>query len=180
MTPEEIKVVLERHKKWWADDSAGSRAYLQGADLQEADLQEADLRKAYLQGAYLRGANLQGANLQEACLQGADLQWADLRGANLQGADLQGANLRGAYLRSAYLQGADLRGADLDYTSWPLYCGSKGVKVDARIAQQLAAHLCAVVCDDPGFLAAREALLPFAQLSHRAKDLGLLEEGSGT
>jgi hypothetical protein len=48
--------------------------------------------------------------------------------------------------------------------------------VDKRIAAQIAAHFCALSCDDPDFLAAREAVLPFAQTSHRAEDLGLLEE----
>ena len=47
----------------------------------------------------------------------ADLQDADLRGANLQGANLRGANLRGA---------------NLDYSCWPLWCGSLDVKVDRR------------------------------------------------
>ena len=45
--------------------------------------------------------------------------------------------------------------------------------VDRRIAAQIAAHFCALSCDDPDFLAAREAVLPFAQTSHRAEELGL-------
>lgn len=72
-------------------------------------------------------------------------------------------------------RGADLQDADLDFSCWPLWCGSRGVIVDARIAAQLAAHFCALVCDDPAYLAAREALLPFARTSHRAEDLGLME-----
>ena len=83
-------------------------------------------------------------------------------------ADLSGADLRGADLR-----GADLRGADLDYSAWPLWCGSNHVKVDARIAAQLAAHFCALDCEDPGYQAARAAVLEFAKTSHRAEDLGL-------
>jgi uncharacterized protein YjbI with pentapeptide repeats len=93
---------------------------------------------------------------------------ADLRGANLRGADLRGADLSGANLR-----GADLRGADLDFSCWPLLCGSKGVKVDAKIAAQLAAHFCVLDCKDKGYLAARKAVLKFAKTSHRAEDLGL-------
>ncbi len=38
------------------------------------------------------------------------------------------------------LSEANLRWADLDFACWPLWCGSKNVKVDARIASQLAAH----------------------------------------
>ena len=93
--------------------------------------------------------------------------------ADLKGANLRGANLRGAGLWGAVLRGADLRGADLDYSCFPLWCGSKGMIVDRRIAAQIAAHFCALECDDADYIAAREAILEFAQTSHRAKVLGL-------
>lgn len=76
----------------------------------------------------------------------------------------------------AYLSGANLSGADLDFSCWPLWCGSRGAVVDARIAAQLAAHFCALDCGDPAYQEARAALLPFARTSHRAKDLGLIED----
>jgi hypothetical protein len=114
-------------------------------------------------------ANLTGANL--AC---ADLTGANLTGANLYSADLAGANLTGANLTGADLTGANLYGANLDFSSWPLWCGSKDVTVDDRIARQLAAHFCAVRCDSEEFKAAREAILEYAKGSHRAEDLGLL------
>jgi hypothetical protein len=75
----------------------------------------------------------------------------------------------------ADLTGADLTGANLDFSCWPLWCGSKNVKVDARIAAQLAAHFCVLDCDDPAYKAARKAILKFAKTSHRADYLGLLE-----
>ena len=115
-------------------------------------------------------ADLRHANLRYADLRGADLRGADLRGADLQCADLQCADLRGADLR-----GADLRGADLDYSCLPLWCGSKGMKVDRRIAAQIAAHFCALECDDADYIAARKAILEFAQTSHRAEELGIKE-----
>ena len=106
----------------------------------------------------------------------ANLRDADLKGANLKGADLRDANLQGANLRGADLQGANLRGANLDYSFLPLWCGSKGMIVDRRIAAQIAAHFCALVCDDEDYQAARTAILEFAKTSHRAVDLGLVEE----
>jgi len=132
--------------KLWLEDNGGERANLRGADLLDANLRGADLR----------GADLQGANLQGANLQGADLRWANLRGADLRW--------------------ANLRGADLDYSCLPLWCGSKGMTVDRRIASQIAAHFCALECDDADYLAARAAILEFAKSSHRAEALGLLEE----
>ena len=45
--------------------------------------------------------------------------------------------------------------------------------VDNQLAQQIAAHFCALECDDPEFREAREAILEYAKGSHRADDLGL-------
>ena len=98
MDKEQLKVVLEKHKKWILDDEGGVRADLSGADLS---------------GAYLSKANLRCADLSNADLSNANLRCADLSNANLRCADLSGAYLRGAELRSADLRGADLRGADL-------------------------------------------------------------------
>ena len=80
------------------------------------------LARADLHGANLRGANLFGADLREASLSGADLREANLHRANLRGADLRGA---------------DLREANLDFSCWPLWCGSKDVKLDAAQIDQL-------------------------------------------
>ena len=99
----------------------------------------------------------------------------DLHRANLCEANLQRANLYGANLREADLYGADLRGANIDYACWPLWCGSLGVKVDVRIARQFAYHLCALDCDDPEYIKARNALLPFANQFHRVQECGILE-----
>jgi len=149
MDASDLKAILESHKQWLdSDGETGERA-----DLSESDLNETDLSRADLCGADLRGADLNGADLHRA-----DLRDADLCGANLRGADLTNAALRGA---------------SLDFSCWPLWCGSNRVKVDAHIAAQLAAHFCALDCDDPAYLAAREAVLEFAKTSHRANKLGL-------
>ena len=39
------------------------------------------------------------------------------------------------------MRGADLRGADLDYSCFPLWCGSFDIKVDSRFVFQIIAHL---------------------------------------
>lgn len=76
-------------------------------------------------------------------------------------------------VKAAIESGANLSGANLDYSCWPLWCGSKSVRVDANIAAQLAAHFCALDCKDKAYLSARKAVLKFAKTSHRAKDLGI-------
>lgn len=109
-------------------------------------------------------------------LRGADLHGENLYGAELCGADLRGAKLRGADLRGAYLFGANFCGADLDYSAWPLWCGGLHVKTDKRIMCQLAYHFCAQDCDDPEYIAARNAILDFANQFHRVDECGRLEE----
>ena len=146
MNQEELQKILEAHKKWINSEDDGVRA-----DLSEANLSGAELRGADLSGAELRGANLRGANLSDA-----DLSGADLRGANLSDADLRGANL--------------------DFSCWPLWCGSLAVKVCKRIAVQLAYHFCKLDCDDPEYIAARNAILDFANQFHRVGECGKLEK----
>ena len=83
--------------------------------------------------------------------------------ADLQGADLQGADLRGA----------NLQGADLDFSCLPLWCGSKGMKVDRKIALQILAHFCALDCDDMDIKAIQldKTVNSLALQSHRAHEL---------
>jgi len=111
-----------------------------------------------------------------ADLRRADLRRADLRRADLFGANLRDANLFGANLRDANLSGADLSGADLDFSCWPLWCGGLAVKVCKRIAVQLAYHFCKLDCDDPEYIAARNAILDFANQFHRVGERGKLEK----
>ena len=72
---------------------------------------------------------------------GTDGGRADLSAADLRCADLSGANLSDADLRDADLRGANLSGADLDFSCWPLWCGSKNVKADDRLVAQLIFHV---------------------------------------
>jgi hypothetical protein len=86
MTQEEIKKVIDDHKKWLDNKEDGKKAdlswaYLSGADLRGADLSRAYLSRACLRGAYLSGADLRGANLIKADLSGADLSETNLSGA---------------------------------------------------------------------------------------------------
>ena len=137
----DIQKILELHEMWLNGDPDGVRA-----DLRFADLRYADLRYADLQNANLRGA---------------DLRYADLQNANLQGADLRHADLRYA----------DLRGANVDYSCLPLWWGSLHMKVDKRIAAQIAYHFCALECDDPEVQETQRALYTLANTFHHVGEL---------
>lgn len=96
--------------------------------------------------------------------------------ANLNGADLRVANLRKANLSDANLRRADLRGAYLDFSCWPLWCGCLAVKVFKRTAVQFAYYFCKLDCDDPEYIAARNAILDFANQFHRVGEREKLEK----
>ena len=130
--------------------------------------------------ANLTSANLMGANLKGANLKGANLASANLMGANLIGANLKGANLMGANLARANLERANLIGANLDYSCWPLWCGSLcNVRIDKSIFAQLAYHICRVIVDDDECKAAQRAMYPIANQFRRVNECGRLPlEGS--
>ena len=107
-TQEELKEILELHKKWLNDEKDGIRA-----DLANADLVNADLRHADLYNANLHNANLINANLSHARLSYANLDSANLNSANLVNASLRNANLINTDLCSANLHNADLLNANL-------------------------------------------------------------------
>ena len=149
MTSEEIKKVLDLHKKWLNNEQGGERANLRWADLSCVNLS---------------GAQLSRADMRETTLRLADLRWADLRGATLRLADLRGTNLTRA----------DLRWADLDLSCFPLWCGGSQFKCDTKLVYQLLAHICTLEFDDTEGI--KDLIMPFALKSHRAVDLGLKGE----
>lgn len=139
----------------------------------------ASLRKAVEKNsADLSYANLSYANLYSANLGYANLYSADLSSANLSSANLYSANLGSANLYSANLSSANLSYADIDYSCWPLWCGSRDVKVDKKIALQILAHFIVLDCDDQDIIELQSFILStgLPQLCHRAKELGIVEE----
>lgn len=74
------------------------------------------------------------------------------------------------------LSDADLSDANLDYSCYPLWCGSLHIKADKRLACQLAYHLCSMQCDDADYIKMRNSILGFANQFHRVDECGELEE----
>ena len=152
MEKEELRKVLDLHEKWVRKESGGICADLLRADLQRADLRDADLRDA------------------------------NIRRANIQRADLRDADLRGTDLRDANIQRTDLRGADIDYSAWPLWCGSLEAYIDDRIAIQLLYHLLRPVQASP-YVSQEikerlltDDLIDLANRFHRVEECGEIEK----
>ncbi len=159
ITQKELKSILDCHSKYLNNDPEGKRA----------DLSHADLNYANLSYANLTSVDLRGANLSHIDLRYADLRDVDLRYANLSHADLRYANLRYA----------DLSCAKLDFSSFPLWCGSFNIKCDMRLFAQLAYHMCRLDvtnCEDSEELKHyQESLKPIANKFHRIRECGLIE-----
>jgi hypothetical protein len=77
-------------------------------------------------------------------------------------------------LEAAVAASASLDGASLDFSAFPLWCGSLNIKCDIRLPAQLAYHLCRLGCNDPLFIAARNSLIPLAEKFHRYQECGEL------
>ncbi|OAS19283.1 pentapeptide repeat-containing protein [Paenibacillus oryzisoli] len=90
-TAEQLKELLDLHRKWLRDDEGGQCANLSYANLSYANLSDANLSDANLSYANLSDANLSDANLSDANLSYANLSYANLSGANLSGANLRRA-----------------------------------------------------------------------------------------
>ena len=73
------------------------------------------------------------------------------------------------------LRYADLRGTDIDFSCYPLWCGSLGLKADKRLACQLAYHLCSMQCEDTEYIKMRNSILEFANQFHRVNECGTLK-----
>ena len=83
ISEQELKDILDKHRKWVKNEEGGVRADLSSADLSSANLSYANLSYANLSSANLSSANLSGANLSGANLSDANLCGADLSDANL-------------------------------------------------------------------------------------------------
>jgi len=122
-----LNKILDDHKLWLQTNGEhGKRANLSYVDLSSADLNNVDLSYADLNNANLGSANLTYANLTYA-----ELIYANLNNANLNNVDLRYADLRYA----------DLNSANLDFSAFPLWCGSLNVHINDRQAKQLLYHL---------------------------------------
>jgi hypothetical protein len=94
----------------------------------------------------------------------------------VEGNSLVHANLRNADLWYADLRNADLWYADLDFSCFPLWCGSFNMKASVKFAAQLAYHFCKI--DFGTNKEAKEAqkyLKTLANKFHRVDECGKIE-----
>ena len=129
MDENRLNEILDKHKKWLNGEESGERADLHDSILSSSDLRGSDMRSSILSSSDMRGSDMRGSILSGSILSGSDLSGSDLRGSNLRG--------------------SDMRGSDLDYSVWPLWCGSLKAHVDDRIAIQLLYHTLSVVQHSP-------------------------------
>jgi uncharacterized protein YjbI with pentapeptide repeats len=154
-------------------------AHLAGVDFRGAGMRGAVFDNAWLarvvfEGATLDNASFSGASVNECSFRSAVCRSAAFTDTRLHGADFREARLCHSVWDTVDVWGVDMREADIDYALFKLSCGALGWRIDSNIARQLAYHFCSMKCDDPEFVAAREALLPFANKARHVEECGVL------
>lgn len=95
-------------------------------------------------------------------------------------ADLSYANLRVANLRGADLRVANMKGTNIDYSAFPLWCGSLFAHFDDRQLAQIAYHLVKAGLQSNNASADTKSelvkLVDFANKSHLIMECGLIEK----
>ena len=171
MDKEKLNEIIEKHKRWLKGENGGVRADLSHSDLSYSDMRQSDLSHSDLSHSNLLCSNLLGSNMSHS-----DMSHSNLLDSNLRHSDLSHSNLLGSNLRHS-----DLSHSDIDYSCWPLWCGSLDVHIDDRIARQLLYHLmrpCLVspdVSEDFKRALFTKALIAEANKFHRAEECGLIE-----
>lgn len=150
-------------------------AYAQDTDLRAVNLRNARLPDANFTDANLQGTDFSGADLRSANFTRADLRYANFKRANLTTCVFANADARRAYFRNARLRranlahadftdadlcytdlsltilvetnltGADLYAANLDFSCFPLWCGSLRAKANESLIIQLLYHTLSLV-----------------------------------
>jgi len=141
ISQEEFLAAHKEHVAWLSNHATGCRMNFTDCNLSCIKMPYANMTGANMTGADLTGANMTGANLTRANLTGANLTGANMTGAYMSHANLTGATMTDANLTRANMSCANMTDAILDFSCWPLWCGSFTVRIDAQIAAQLAYHL---------------------------------------
>ena len=70
------------------------------------------------------------------------------------------------------LQNADLQNADLDFSCFPLWCGSFDMKVDIKLVYQLCYHICKLENSSIEYANIKTKLTKYANKFHRIGECG--------
>ena len=98
-TPDELQVLLHKHKLFLDNKPGGVKADLSEKDLSWVDFRGANLSEVCFRDADLTGACLRGACLRGACFHNANLRWTDLCEIDLSTTCLTGAKNQDSMFR---------------------------------------------------------------------------------
>ena len=123
MTEDELKIILEKHRKWLAGDPGGERADFSGQNLDGVILQNtvlarlkakhAMMRNADLSHSYCAASNFYKTNLDNANLKNTNFFESNFTGASLVHTNFTNATLFCTVFRETDLRYACFKGADL-------------------------------------------------------------------
>jgi len=172
-----------------------SNTNLSHIDISEAELYNADLYNVDFSHTKLRDSNLSGSILTNSVFYRTDISWVNMKcvsgtnvtfnQSNLGWSDFSGADLKNSIFRNSRLTGVNfinvklngtrLYNNDIDFSCFPLFCGSLDIKCDEKLFQQLAYHLCRLIVDNDEIKQCQKALIDVANKFHRAIECGIID-----
>lgn len=162
------------------------RCVFRGCDMTECRMDMSEFNSCDLSGARLEKVSARRSvflvcEIESAYAEGSDFSATQFNSCNMDSCDMNNAILHGVQFcrcntRGMHLNGSDMTGANIDYSAWPMWCGSYGVKVDRRLFEQLVMHLCGVVVDDREYWNVQQTLKSIAMRHPRAQEFLCLRE----
>lgn len=166
ITNVEIEQKIKNHHRWLTNMATGERANFSGYDLSHLNFGGKNL-----EGAIFRGADLSDTSFCGACLRKTDMRYAKLTGASFSYANLSYSDLRHANITNARFHFTILEGANIDFSSWPLWCGSINAILCDKLKAQILYHTISVV----GTEFFTEDQIKFANKFHRIPEVPKLK-----
>jgi uncharacterized protein YjbI with pentapeptide repeats len=115
ISEEELKQILEDHKKWLeSDGKEGNQANFENANLEGKSGHRANFEKVNLKGVRFRNSNINHGMLNETILDSAVFYKASLKQADFRKAKLNNSDFRKADLTIARFQKAQLKEANFE------------------------------------------------------------------
>lgn len=138
------------------------KSYFKNVNFRDSDITDVIFCDSYFIKSNFTNSHLEHADFTDSFLYGVDFAFAKLYNANFRNAILNKVRFRNTDLSNVNFKGADLRGMVFTNSSWPFCPTSYDVKVDVDFASQFAYHFCRLDCDDPEYIAAKNAIAKFA------------------
>lgn len=132
------------------------------------DGESIDLSNSTIDMMHMRGGKLSRLELDNSTVRNTEARDVEMPEISMIDTNMTNVSIISCNIIMADLTGAKFINVTLDYSGFPLHCGSFDFTSDIKIPAQLAYHLCRIICDDPIVIKAQSHLNELANKFHRA------------